>query len=227
MVPGLKVAAIVLGCLGAAWLGAPAIAAEGIYTCIDAKGRRLTSDRPIVECLDREQRELNPGGTVRRKIGPSLTADERAAEEEKERKALEERNRVAEDKRRERALLTRYPDKAAHDKERVTALTVADGMVATARKRMNELFEERKRLDAELEFFGGDAAKAPAKLKRQLDENASHMDEQMRFIVNQADEKKKINARFDEELAKLNQLWALRATPVAVPASATRRAAQP
>ncbi|OYX12745.1 MAG: DUF4124 domain-containing protein, partial [Acidovorax sp. 32-64-7] len=27
-----------------------------IYTCVDRQGRRLTADRPIAECLDREQR---------------------------------------------------------------------------------------------------------------------------------------------------------------------------
>ncbi|HET7868163.1 MAG TPA: DUF4124 domain-containing protein, partial [Burkholderiaceae bacterium] len=31
-------------------------AGSGIYSCTDARGRRLTSDRPIIECLDREQR---------------------------------------------------------------------------------------------------------------------------------------------------------------------------
>ena len=48
--------------------------ADGIYTCVDAQGRRLTADRPIRECIDREQNELNASGTVKRKIGPSLTA---------------------------------------------------------------------------------------------------------------------------------------------------------
>ena len=49
----------------------------GVYTCIDAKGRKLTADRPIVECIDREQKVLNPSGTVRAKVGPSLTAQEK------------------------------------------------------------------------------------------------------------------------------------------------------
>ena len=34
----------------------------GIYTCTDANGRKLTSDRPIPACLDREQNVLNPQG---------------------------------------------------------------------------------------------------------------------------------------------------------------------
>ena len=48
-----------------------------IYTCVDRQGRRLTADRPIAECLDREQRELNSSGTTRRVIQPTMTASER------------------------------------------------------------------------------------------------------------------------------------------------------
>ena len=36
----------------------------GVYTCVDAKGRRLTADRPIPECTDREQRQ--PEAPLRR-----------------------------------------------------------------------------------------------------------------------------------------------------------------
>ena len=62
----------------------------GIYTCIDSRGRKLTSDRPIAECTDREQSILNPSGTVKAKVGPTLTAQERAAQEEKDKLALED-----------------------------------------------------------------------------------------------------------------------------------------
>lgn len=193
-------------------LCAPALA-QSIYTCVDARGRRLTADRPIAECLDREQNELAPSGTVRRRIGPVLTAAERAAEEEKARKAAEERNRLAEEKKRERALLTRYPERAVHDKERAAALAVADSAIATARKNANDLKAQRRKLDAELEFYQGDAAKAPPQLKRQIEENRHHLEAQERFIATQDSEKKRIDARFDEELAKLQQLWAQRAAP--------------
>lgn len=193
---------------------------QSIYTCIDAKGRRLTADRPIADCLDREQRELTPSGVVRRKLGPVLTAEERAAEEEKSRKAVEERNRLAEDKRRDRALLVRYPDRAAHDKERASALAVVDGAIAAARKSTNDLKLQRRKLDSELEFYNGDAARLPPLLKRQVEENQHHLEAQERFIANQDNEKKRINARFDEELGKLQALWAQRGAPATTAAKA-------
>lgn len=223
--PALLVRHIAAGLLGTGIL-AQACAQQGIYTCIDAKGRNVTADRPIAECVDREQKELSPGGTVKRRIGPTLTAQERAAEEEKVRRAAEERNRLAEEKKRERALLVRYPNKAAHDKERMLALNVADDAIAAAKKSIAELSAQKKKLDAELEFYKSDMSRVPAQLKRQVEENQQHAQAQERFIANQDSEKKRINARFDEELARLKHLWAQRAGPAlaaAGPASAPKR----
>lgn len=200
--------------------------AQAIYTCVDAKGRNLTADRPIAECLDREQRELTPSGTVKRRIGPVLTAEERAAAEEKSRKAAEGRNRLAEEKKRERALLVRYPNKLAHDKERTTALAVVDDAIAAARKSTGELAAQRSKLNLELEFYKNDPSRVPAQLQRQIEENRQHAQAQERFIANQDEEKKRINARFDEELAKLRQLWAVPPAPSVAAAGAAAAAAK-
>lgn len=175
---------------------------------MDSQGRKLTSDRPIRECIDREQRELGPSGTVRRVIGPTLTAQERAAQEAQRRKEQEELARVAEERRRERVLLARYPDKAAHDTERANAITQVDEVAATAAKRIAELQVRRKTLDQEMEFYRKDPAKAPMALRRQIAENDEEVQEQKRFIAGQDQEKRRIHQRFDEELAQLRRLWA-------------------
>ena len=186
---------------------ADAMAQAGIYTCVDAKGRRLTSDRPIVECLDREQKELTPTGSVKRILKPAMTADEAAADEERTRRAADERARQAEEKKRERVLLARYPDRQAHDRERAQALVAVEDVIAAANKRTAELEAQRAKLSMETEFYRGDQAKIPPLLKRQLDENAQNIAAQKRFIANQDQEKQRVNARFDEELATLQQLW--------------------
>ena len=211
------------------WLGKLAIAgallgavvvdlsAQGIYTCIDGKGRKLTADRPIADCVDREQLELNPSGTVRRKIGPSLTAQERAAQEARERQLAEEKARIAEEKRRDHALLIRYPSRAVHDSERSEAIAQVDEVVKAAKKRMGELQHQRKVIDTELEFYKKDPSRAPHSLKRQIDENAQSTAVQLRFLGEQEEEKKRINARFDDELVKLKQLWSLAGPALARP----------
>ena len=181
--------------------------AQGIYTCTDAKGRKITSDRPIPECNDRTQNEISPSGTVRRVIGPALTAQERAALEDKEKAATESRIAASEDKRRERALLLRYPNRQAHDAERTLALTQVEEGSKVAGKKMLELAEQRKRLNLELEFYKKDASKTPPPLKRRVEENDSNVELQKRFMADQDGERRRVNQRFDEELVKLKQLW--------------------
>jgi hypothetical protein len=192
----------------------PAVAQEknsgGIYSCIDSKGRRLTSDRPIVDCLDREQKELGSSGTVRRVVPPSYTAEERARLEEQRRAEELERSRIAEERRRERALLIRYPNQAMHDKERAEALKQIDEVIEAVKKRVTELGAQRKEIDLELEFYQNDPKKAPAWLQRKLEDNAQQVQVQNRFLSDQNLEKQRVNARFDEELVKLRALWTKR-----------------
>lgn len=180
---------------------------SGIYTCIDAKGRRITADRPIPECIDREQRELGNSGTVRRVVPPSYTAEERARIAAQRRAEDEARARVNEERRRERALLIRYPNQEAHDRDRQDALTQVDEVVGAVKKRELELAAQRKEIDQELEFYQSDPTRIPAWLKRKLEDNEQQVLVQKRFLVEQDQEKRRINERFDEELAKLRQLW--------------------
>lgn len=198
---------LTVGLVWVACLGGNA-AAQSIYTCVDAKGRTFTADRPIIECLDRTQQELTRSGTVKRQIGPSLTAHEQAAQQEKDRRAAELRAREAEEKRRDRALLLRYPSRAVHDQERATALAQIDEVIKASSKRTLELVEHRKAVNSEFEFYVKDPGKAPSALKRRLEENDGSMLVQKKFILDQELEKKRVNRRFDEELVKLKELWA-------------------
>ena len=220
---------LVLLLMGAEFAAAQPQGASGsIYTCVDRNGRRLTADRPIPECLDREQRELSPSGTTRRQIGPSLTEIERTALEAQRRKEAEERARVVEERRRERVLVARYPDKAAHDVERAAAIQLVDDVTATAEKRITELQAERKKLDVEMEFYKKDPNKAPMTLRRKMAENEEIVAEQQRFIAGQDQEKRRVHARFDTELAQLRRLWdAQRSPPVIATTPASETPAAP
>lgn len=188
--------------------------ASGIYSCIDGRGRTLTSDRPIAECSDREQRELSPSGNVRRKIEPTYTPRELAEREERERLAGLQAARLTEERRRERALLVRYPNTTAHDRERAEALVQIDAVIQAAKKRLGELADERKTADDELEFYTKDVSKAPAALRRKVEDNDKSMAVQNRFINEQQEEKQRVNARFDEERTRLRPLWARNAAAV-------------
>ncbi len=181
--------------------------ATSIYTCTDARGRVITADRPIAECADREQRELGPSGTVRRRIEPTFTAAELAEREARARQTAQQAARLNEERRRERALLIRYPSAAAHDRERSEALAQIDAGVEAAKQRLVQLDTERKRIDDELEFYKTDVRKAPLAVQRQAEENAASVAVQNRFIREREDEKRRVNARFDEERLRLKPFW--------------------
>ncbi len=184
-----------------------------IYSCTDAAGRKITSDRPIAECLSKDQRELNPSGTVKRVVKPVMTAEEQRVADQKQKDELEEKARAEEERRKNRALLARYPSKASHDKERSDALAQVDEVIKAAQKRIGELADQRKKINEELEFYKKNPSKLPAALKRQLEDNERSVVVQRRFIGDQEDEKNRANARFDEELDRLKKLWAQMAAP--------------
>ena len=213
----------IVGLAAATLLCGNAMAQQGIYTCTDGKGRKITADRPIVECADRTQQEVTPAGVVKRVLGPTLTERELAAEEEKAKLQAAARLREREEKRRNQALILRYPNVASHNKERALALVQVDELIATAVLSVNELMAQRTGIHADFEFYKKDPGKAPAALVRRRDENDSSTAEQKRYIANQTLEKQRVNARFDEELAKLGQLWGIANAPLAgIPASGAR-----
>ena len=194
------------------------VMAQGIFTCVDAKGRKITSDRPIAECMDRVQKEVSSSGTVKRVLAPPPTAQERAALEEKEKLEADERSRAAEEKLRDRALFKRYSDRTSHDKERAVALEKVSEIITAATKRAEDLATQRKSITTELEFYKSSPGKAPTALKRRLDENDGNMAAQKRLLAEQEAEKKRVNQRFDTEAAKLKPQWDVAGTSSAAAA---------
>ncbi len=105
---------------------------------------------PTADCSDREQRELSPNGLTRRKIEPTYSAREMAEREDRAREAAVQAARLTDERRRERALLVRYPSAASHDRERNEALVQIDAVIQAAQKRIAELGEDRKKIDEDL-----------------------------------------------------------------------------
>ena len=179
----------------------------GIYTCIDSTGKRLTSDRPIPACIDREQRVLSSSGTTKKVIGPTLSIAEREARDAREREAELVRQRAQEAVRQNRVLLARYPDKTTHDISRQEALSGTQSVIEAANTRVAELLQERKSLDDEMEFYRKDPSRAPASLRRRIEANTESLQQQQQAIADQRAERARIHARYDAELARLQQLW--------------------
>jgi hypothetical protein len=185
---------------------AQGVAGPGIYTCIDANGRRLTADRPIAECRHKEQQLLNRDGSVRAVIPPTLTAEERAEKEARDRAAAEARANQSDAVRRDRNLLTRFPTEAAHQRARESALETVRVAMRNTELRLRELQAARKPLLDETEFYVGKTL--PLKLRGALDANDAAVEAQRVAATTQQAELERINRLFDAELERLRRLWA-------------------
>lgn len=180
-------------------------AGKGIYTCIDSSGKRLTRDRPIPECIDREQRELNADGSVKRRIPPNMTADERAEQEAREKEEALARSNRQEAVRRDRNLLQRFPNEAAHNKARDAALEEIRKGLRASEARLASLTKERKPLLDEAEFYVGKPL--PPLLKQQLDGNEAATEAQRALVLNQQAELGRVSSLYDVEAERLKKLW--------------------
>lgn len=196
---------LLLGSLLCVAVWAP-VQAQGIYSCVDAKGRRITSDRPIRECVDREQKVLNADGSQKQVVGPSMTAEERAAHEEAERNRMLAEAARRDAVRQDRNLMSRYRDQAAHQRARESALEPMVAAIKSGERRLAELGKERKQLEDEVEFYKG--KELPRRLKFQFEQNAAAITAQQAAIDQHRAESQRIHAMFDEELARLKKLWA-------------------
>ena len=127
-------------------------------------------------------------------------------------------------KRLNQALLLRYPSRLVHDQQRAAALVPVNEITTTGSfHRTIELTEQRKMISSELERYAKDPAKTPAALKNRMAENQSNVEAQARFSAHQAQEKIRIDLRFDEELVRLSPLWAAVIQPLSGAASTPQR----
>jgi hypothetical protein len=182
-----------------------AMAAPGdLFVCTDARGKTITSDQPPPECADRPIKELRSDGSVRRVIEPPLTAEQRAQKAAEDRRKVEEEGRRRDQARHDRALLEVYSDQNEIEQARARAVVSRGALIERARKRMDDLQRERKKLDDEAEFYA--QREKPDKLKRAYDINAAMVKAQEKIIADTETELKRINERFDAESKRFREL---------------------
>ena len=195
--------------VGIAAQGAGAAESGGprIFQCVLPDGRKLTSDKPIAECMNvgKAQRELNKDGSEKGVVEAPPTEDEKAERDRIRRQREAEKTAQDIEIRRDRDMLKRFPNEAAHAKAREKALDDVASSVRNSEARIKLLLQERKPLLDEKEFYP--EGKEPAKLKLQLDANDASLEAQRSLVQNQQTEVVRINKLYDAELGRLRKLW--------------------
>ena len=199
------VAVVAAVCSAASWGQAGVPRDGGIYVCTDDDGKPVTRDRYIIECRHKEQRILNRDGSLRSRVPPTLTTEERAQAESEERERRERDEAKKDAVKYDQLLLRRFPDEAAHKRARDKALDASRAAIQSAEARLRDFAVERKKLSDEAEFYRGRVV--PVSLKQQIEGNEAQADAQRTSIKNGQAEQARIHKRFDAELERLRKLW--------------------
>ncbi|MBE7416493.1 MAG: hypothetical protein HS128_01895 [Ideonella sp.] len=197
--------AMLAAAAGGVWAQSGPPQEPGIYTCIDDHGRMITRDRYIAECSHKEQELRNRDGSLKRRIAPIETLDEKARRDEQHRREQRQRDRQSEAFKYDDLLRQRFPSEASHQRARESALDTTRFAIENAQARVRELEAERKKLLDEAEFYRG--RHMPAPLKQKLDGNDAALAAQGDSIRNAQAERDRIDSVFERQLERLRQLW--------------------
>ena len=177
-----------------------------IYTCKDASGKTITSDRPLPECQGREGRVLSKTGTTVQTIEAPLTDDQRAAREAEDEKKKEAAVVRAEQLRRDKALLSTYQNLDDLESKRQRALLQVEREMRESEKRMGVLEKVEQENKQEQEFYK--RKQMPVELKRRVDENEGALRAEKLLLASKKGEIVQVNQKFDDDKKRYTELTA-------------------
>ena len=175
-----------------------------IYTCKDASGKTITSDRPLPECQGREGRVLSKTGTTVQTIEAPLTDEQKAAREAEEEKKKEAAAVRAEQQRRDKALLSTYQSLDDLESKRQRALLQVEREMRESEKRMGVLEKVEQENKQEQEFYK--RKQMPAELKRRVDENEGALRAEKLLLASKKAEIVQVNHKFDDDKKRYTEL---------------------
>lgn len=194
--------------LGVALVIQLSLAHAEIYSCKDAAGRLITSDRPIPECADRPLTVRKNVGQAPREIPRPLTAEERKKAEQEEERRKQELIAEEEQRKQERYLLAHYRNEEDLERDRKEKLAavrekirIGDEQIQFVSKLLSELEAQQQQKSkvspSENTFYQNRANSLKASIQRNQALNKSY-----------EAELGKINEQFDTVLQQYREILA-------------------
>ena len=182
-----------------------AAGAQGSYRCVGKDGKKYYGSTVPPACLGQPVEQMNSQGMVVKRFDAAASAAEREkkAAEDEERKKREVISK--EEGRRNRALLATYTNEKDIDQARGRALKDNEIAVKDIETRIGALRKRQDDLKKELEFYQG-KNKPPAKLDQDVKNTEFDVKTQQDLLAAKKKEVDLINARYDEDKKRYNEL---------------------
>jgi len=177
-----------------------------IYTCKDASGRTITSDRIMPECANREVQEHGKSGVLKRSIAAPLTAEEKRQRQLAEEKKQAELAAIQSQKKNDRALLARFSTEDDIALARNRSLEVIQVPITRGKSLVDSLTKERKQVQTEVDAYLVRKAKIPTTLQYRLDQAEHNLQLEIKSLKENEAEIEVINAKYDQMLKRFREL---------------------
>ncbi len=179
-------------------------ATGSIFTCKDANGKTITSDRPINACASLPMRELRNDGALRRQIDPPLTRAQRRMLAEKRARDRAAAMIERQEKTRDRALLQAFPTMDELDKSRTRKIAEIQSQIDETYSRMIDLHKQLQAAQSTSRAYP--PGLAPAPVKQKIAQIAGAILTEDSLVKARLQEQEQIRRRFNSDAARLRVL---------------------
>jgi hypothetical protein len=185
--------------IAACWIPA----AGAAYKCVDAKGITHIGDTPPAGCAAVMMYEITRTGKVIREIEPTLTPEQAKARQLEYDKKKAADALVAEQKRKDSALLNTFASEKEFDVARDRNIEPLRGRINNAHDRIAAVEKRQKEIEEEMEFYKAGKAKKggamPANLTEELKRVQSEKTALLSSIATHEKEIEQIKVKFDAD----------------------------
>jgi hypothetical protein len=165
------------------------------YSCHDAQGRPLSGQWPPEGCVG-EICKTNPVTGARTCTPPPETPEQRKTREEAEKRQRECKKKAHDQHLDDLRFLDKYWSDDIIEDERNRAIAEQQRRINDARKQLEDLRAEQKKLDSDAEFYGTKHP-MPAQLRSDIENNRKLLDAQERDTGSLVNGMQQVNERYD------------------------------
>lgn len=188
----------------AAAFHASANSSDNLYCCNDANGHHICGNPLPAACYSRAYKELSRGGRTTREVAAPLSAEERQRKEAADKAQKEADARIAERRRRDKALLDSYSSVSVIDARRNASLSAAAKEIDVFRRQEALLVSERKQQDAKLAALKSKTP--PRALQEDIASTTAELSTLRSVIAQKQRDYDAQRARFDEDRSRYIEL---------------------
>lgn len=187
------------------------------FKCVDDKGITQYGDTMPPQCAAKPVTEMSGQGSVRKKYEAALTAEQIKAREEEKARKKEEEKLVAEQKRKDSALLATYGSEREIDITRDRSLGQIDARVSSSDQRVKEIDKRVEKLQNEMEFYKAGKSKKgavkepPIQLVNELERTNNERTALEASMKKMEEDKAKLREKFEKDKARWKELKAAQA----------------